>query len=270
MPELPTDNDVQYVLDGGALLQLIPWSRGSTFASILQSYVCYVTQRFQQAVVVFDGYLSGPSTKGIPHQRKTKGKSSVEVVFTLHMTLQTKKDFFLSNKKNKQRFIDFLCEALTKNSCTTVCADGDADCMIVAQALESSKSKTTVVVGDDTDLLVLLCYHACHSDTHHDIFLRPSHRVSAKTMKWWNMKHTRQSIENLCQILPVIHAITGCDTTSRPFGAGKRNAFNKFLKSENLRTLASVFLTESAPAHIIEAGEKILIALYETSCGQLG
>lgn len=261
MPELPKcDVEVQYILDGGALLQLIPWPRGATFAAIIRSYVQFVQHRFQNATVVFDGYNSGPSTKDVTHIRRAKGKCSPEVVFKPEMSLQARKDVFLSNKKNKQRFINLLSEALAANLCPTVCADGDADCMIVAQALESSKTQVTIVVGDDTDLLVLLCHHA--SDNHRDIFLEPSHRTSTKTVKLWNIRHTR-CLGSLCQVLPVIHAVSGCDTTSRPFGVGKRSAFRKFQRSKELKSLASMFLTDCTPSNSTEAGEKILVSLYD-------
>ena len=39
-------------------------------------------------------------------------------------------------------------------------AKDDADVPIVLHAIESVQSCDTVVVGEDTDLLILLCYHA--------------------------------------------------------------------------------------------------------------
>ena len=36
--------EVQYVLDGGALLHCIPWTRGSTWEQILEQYAKYVLQ----------------------------------------------------------------------------------------------------------------------------------------------------------------------------------------------------------------------------------
>ena len=65
-PGLAASDNLRYVLDGGAL-QKIPWSRESTFASIIGTYVRYITQRYRSPVVVFDGYVSGPSTKDITH-----------------------------------------------------------------------------------------------------------------------------------------------------------------------------------------------------------
>ena len=38
--------DVQYVLDGAALLHRVPWPRGSTYESVSHLYVRYVTQKY--------------------------------------------------------------------------------------------------------------------------------------------------------------------------------------------------------------------------------
>ena len=48
-------NDIQYVLDGRALLQHIPWSRGSTCQDILNQYTEYAARKYGNAIVVFDG-----------------------------------------------------------------------------------------------------------------------------------------------------------------------------------------------------------------------
>ena len=47
---------VQYVLDGGALLHRIPWTRGATYDQIFEQYSAYVIRRYCRAIVVFDGY----------------------------------------------------------------------------------------------------------------------------------------------------------------------------------------------------------------------
>ena len=43
---------VQHVLDGGALIQRIPWTRGSTYMDICKRYGEYVTKHYGEAVVV--------------------------------------------------------------------------------------------------------------------------------------------------------------------------------------------------------------------------
>ena len=41
MPEVATSpsGDIQYILDGGALLHKIPWSKGATYDEICEQYV---------------------------------------------------------------------------------------------------------------------------------------------------------------------------------------------------------------------------------------
>jgi len=60
--------------------------------------------------------------------------------------------------------------------------------------------------------------------------LEPS--ISARTSKGlrvWNIQKTKEVIGPNCStILPVIHAITGCDTTSQMFGIGKGAALKRF------------------------------------------
>ena len=66
IPGLP--RELQYVLDGGALLQRIPWEKGATFKEICTTYTEYVTRKYGNPIVVFDGYQS-KSTKDLTHKR---------------------------------------------------------------------------------------------------------------------------------------------------------------------------------------------------------
>ena len=58
----------KYVLDGEALLQRIPWPCGATCKDICNQYTEYVTKKYGEAVVMFDGF-DGTSTKDLTHQR---------------------------------------------------------------------------------------------------------------------------------------------------------------------------------------------------------
>ena len=49
--EIPSQ-PVKYVLDGGSLLQRMPWKRGTSYASIIDSYVAYVKRKYTKAVIV--------------------------------------------------------------------------------------------------------------------------------------------------------------------------------------------------------------------------
>ncbi|KXJ15152.1 hypothetical protein AC249_AIPGENE11297 [Exaiptasia diaphana] len=134
---LPAEN-VRYVLDGGALLHRVIWPRGVTYREILSMYNKYVMRRYGQAIVVFDGYEEGPSTKDCAHQRRA-GISSPPVNFDCGMVLTMKKEEFLRNPTNKQKFIYLLAENLRLSGCDVLHSTGDADLMIVQAAISDSQ-----------------------------------------------------------------------------------------------------------------------------------
>ena len=72
---------VWYVLDGGSLLQRLPWKRGSKFSSIYDSYISYVIKKYNKAVVVFDGCEHGPAPKDVTHHRRTGLSEGIELKF---------------------------------------------------------------------------------------------------------------------------------------------------------------------------------------------
>ena len=60
-----------------------------------------------------------------------------------------------------------------------------------------------------------------------------------------------------------LHALLGCDTTSRLFGIGKAAILKKFETNTVLQQSAKVFDDESAaPEEIAVAGEKALVEMY--------
>ena len=109
--EYPHQLTVQYVLDGESLLQRLPWKIGSKFFSIYDSYVSYVTKKYDKAAVVFDGYEHGPAPKDVAHHRRTGLPEDIEVTCQENMALVLKKEVFLANKRNKQRFINIISKS---------------------------------------------------------------------------------------------------------------------------------------------------------------
>ena len=258
-PEIP--NDIMFVLDGGSLLQRIPWKSGMTYREICTMYTSYVSKKYGEAIVVFDGYNES-STKEMVHQRRNKGQVGVAVTFTEEMKLTMKKDTFLTNKANKQQFIYMLGRYLEKEGCKVFHAPEDADVLIVKKAVESASSMHTVLVGDDTDLLILLCYYANQQSC--DIFFRPEPKKGAKRPRVWNITSVKQQLgAEVCNNILFLHAILGCDTTSQIYGIGKGNSLKKFKSSEYFREQAKVFDNElSSCIEISKAGEKALAFFY--------
>ena len=103
-----------------------------------------MTKHYGQAVVVFDGYEAGPSTKDSTHQCRTRCEGR-KVTFNLSMKLQLKKDDFLSNKENKQRFLGLLGEHRAMRGCEIAHAIGDADVPIVQAAVTISDTCEAVL-----------------------------------------------------------------------------------------------------------------------------
>ena len=169
------DDEIQYVLDGGALLKCIPWSRSSTYGDICHQYTEYVARKYIDAIAVFCGY-ENMNTKDMIHQRRSKGKDGATVMVAANMTTTVKKDQFLANRKNKQQFIFMLNTELEKSNCKTYHALGDTDLLIVQKAVQPATTSKTVLVGEDTDLIVLLCYHS--SLDSHDLFFHPEPKTS--------------------------------------------------------------------------------------------
>ena len=120
-------DEMNHVIDGGSLLQRIPWKRDETFNSIEKGYVEYIQQKFTNPIVVFSGYNAGPGTKDTAHLRRTKGLIGPKVNFVGSMPLKTKKEHFLCNCENKQGFIDMLSSKLQEHGVKTLHAESDAD-----------------------------------------------------------------------------------------------------------------------------------------------
>lgn len=255
----------QFVLDGGSLLQRLPWPPTESYSNIANIYVKYVQAKYGSfsTLIVFDGYKDGPTTKDITHQRRSKGHIEHTITFTNDMICKTKKDKFLTNKANKQQMIDLIGDRLEAAGCQVVKSDGDADLIIVQKTLESARLQDTVVIGEDTDLLVLLCYHSSFEG--HNIYFRSEKRQDAKcSTKVWNIKSLKRElgIDN-CKHILFTHAILGCDTTSGVFGIGKGTALKLMNTNEHFRHQALVFLKQNSSKTDIEAaGEAALVALY--------
>ena len=188
-------------------------------------YTEYVTRKYGNAIVVFDDY-QGKSTKDMTHKRRIKGQAGVPVTFTANMHLTMKKTEFLVNKENKQRFINMLSARLLEKNCKIYHASGDVVLLIVMKAVESASAVKTVLIGDDTDLLILLLYHA--SLDSFELFLKPEPKKSVKTSRVWNIHAVKKQLgPDICSHILFLHAILGCDTTSQPYGIGKGKSLKK-------------------------------------------
>ena len=105
----------KYVLDGGSLLQKVPWTVGNTFAQICQAYVTYIKKRYGNCpTIVVDGGYDTASTKDTTHLRRAKGRIGKTVRLYLNNQFSMSKSNFLLSKGNKQNFLLMLSDELPK------------------------------------------------------------------------------------------------------------------------------------------------------------
>ena len=74
----------------------------------------------------------------------------------LRQSYQARREEFLSRDTNTQRLIQMISDQPIERDCIVVKAHGDSDVGIVNTVVETSLQHTTTLIGEDTDLLVLL------------------------------------------------------------------------------------------------------------------
>ncbi|CAG9818900.1 unnamed protein product [Phaedon cochleariae] len=73
----------------------------------------------------------------------------------------------------------------------------------------------------------------------------------------------RHKIKSVNEDILFLHVVSGCDTTSNPFGVGKKKVLSIYEKNHFLSDIVSVFKDEDAtPRQLSVAGEKFVVALY--------
>ncbi|KAJ8866359.1 hypothetical protein PR048_032202, partial [Dryococelus australis] len=225
-----------YTIDGGHLLHKVVWLRPVTCRQICQQYVKYVKDHYGCCYIVFYGYQAGP----IPAQRKKCNFSEDKC---------GRQQDFLTNKNNKAGFIELLKDRLQKAG-YHVHKAGDADTFIVSKASELALPSPSVLVGEDTELLVLLITHATAGTR-----TRPDRIYSSQNMQ--------ESLGHMKKYTLFFHAFTGCDSTSAPFNKGKNNAYKLLFTNDSFRSQMDVFNNSfSSSDSVAAAGETLFLAMY--------
>ena len=116
-------------------------------------------------------------------------------------------------------------------------------------------------MGDDTDLLVSLIFHT--KLIHNEIFFIPEPKKNSKC-RIWNVKQVKTELGSfVCKHILFLHAMLGCDTTSRLFGIGKGTILKKFKANVELQKAAEVFdSTLSTSSQIESAGERVPVVMF--------
>ena len=81
-----------------------------------------------------------------------------------------KMDKLLLNLQNKQCFLEMLTTEMNTVGMCGMQSGRDADSLIASTAVDIANSKPTVVIGQDTDLLILLIHFVNKKKIQHDVF----------------------------------------------------------------------------------------------------
>ena len=245
-----------HIFDGCAYFYKLTWPVIGTMFDVAGSFIRLVNEECIDAVditVVFDNY-DVETTKKQEQDRRNPNRSP-DIVINRNTPVPTSKNDILSNPRNKQQLINLLSVALTDAGITVKHAeDGDADTLIVSEALRQQSEGTVIVHGHDTDLFICLLYHV--SSSNNVIMTTKKGPFSITNIK-------RSLCSDIIKHLPFAHAMSGCDTVSATHGIGKTRAFKALEKSKSLRKLVSIIGEADKPIeNVIDAGEKFLIHLY--------
>ena len=254
------------IVDGNAMILHVNWPKSGTVHTYVNSFRQAV-KRDHHVIVVFDRYRDN-SIKSHERDRRTSGVSKLDIQLDINTPLPAR-DRVISNVKNKTQLIQHLCQGNQEPSVDMVgddeCIFGheEADVNMVSYALMMSREhgcQQIQIVSDDTDVFVLL--------VHFYWKLRP---LAAITMKRFDGKTiyitaTAMALGHKCVQLLHMHAITGCDSVSYPFGKGKVSSLKVIVDSDDLDI--EVFGESNATiSDVMCTGCRMFGHLYGAKCG---
>lgn len=127
--------------------------------------------------------------------------------------------------KNKGSFVALLNIYLQAAGCNHYQAVGDT--LIVSEVIKIVELGPSVLVGEDTDQLVLLITRA----TKKVFLLMPGKK--GKMDCTYSIKHIHNHLGDMKDYMLLLQALTGSDSTSAPFRKGKKNAYKCSLQIKN-------------------------------------
>ena len=186
-----------------------------------------------QQVVLFDRYYEyEPTTKD--HERiRRAGAGSKDFHLTPNTPLQCR-EAILKNSGEKSLLASILCGYPVQNNVQLVnkldflVTHDEADITLCSYMLDAAASSSGIVriVCDDTDVLVLVVY----------LTWRKTIGKKIQMEKWdgtvLDIRATVDKLGDKCGQLPGMHALSGCDIVSYPYGKGKKSALKVLVNND--------------------------------------
>ncbi|XP_068213181.1 uncharacterized protein [Palaemon carinicauda] len=253
----PPDQSI-WLVDGMAAVRTLPpqqtWRKYGE--ELLKFCLPPSSSKPLEVGIIFDSYGTA-TTKELTQIRRAGGTPGRRVhIKNADQSIPTGKDWnsFLTIGENKSELIKFLASYFKSSkleiplivthesetfritaSGTEIlpnCNHHEADTRIVYHA---SIAKDPVVIrATDTDILVLLCYAYSVCNPEDNWMMKVDDRyVSVR-------KVVEHFGDDVCKVLPAYHSITGCDTTSFPYGVGKIKPLKKMRQKGKVHLLAEL------------------------------
>lgn len=168
----------------------------------------------------------------------------------------------MKSDHNKKELIKALCssahhfpllELIGEEQC--VFNHEEADVNIISYLLLLYEDKSHVqIIADDTDIFILLVYHVWKHG------IRTQVTMKKNDGRVIDINATVSKHGDKCKDLLPMHALSGCDTVSYPFGRGKIAAANLLLKNTlNLEQMCD----SHVPMEVVDkVGTNFLVSLY--------
>ena len=286
--------DYLNVWDMGSLLhRKTDWKEATTYGEVADVYVDHVSKRSGKHLVVFDRYDKGPQTKDNTHLKRSKEGLGRDLAFSAddansvvefgntkikHKLDKDRRSKFLSNPRTKQLLLALVQAKMDQvehiDTFRGEAADADRD--IANQAVQHCVAGIDVcVIGEDTDVLVLLAHflHQAGTDATGRLFYTSEIR-SKKTGEYtsWNVPYLCECLgDRILQVLLVVHAAGGCDTTSGMFNHGKGEVLALAVADDVFHECLSMFnlpVGDVVQEELAMAGRYIVGALYQKPNGK--
>ena len=122
----------------------------------------------------------------------------------------------------------------------------------VNRVVETYLQHTATLIGEDTDLLVLLLYYPQGEVM--NLYFRSDKPKADGTIEVYHINRIQEVLgHEICSQLMFIHAMTGSDTTSRIFGVGKKTAFQYLAKGDPvLRSCVIAYTIPNQTTEVID------------------
>ena len=257
---LPASNmSTAWIIDGMAVLQMIRQGGTTCFgqlAELLFRIVCRPLQTYEscnRVDVVFDQYDFRDSIKAFERARRQSVHGNEIKIHGPSTPIPMQWSKFIGNPRNKEHLVEFFSESWCQMSETflgpnqemfiaggfrdglvtrKVTSDGavdqedlfssheEADTWLLLHVAHASQECPRVVVwSPDTDVAVL-CIHFYHKlEATQELWFHTGVKDKARFIPVHSIAGTLGV--QLCKMLPAVHTLTGCDSTSSLVRVGK-------------------------------------------------